>query len=81
MACQSKLDDNLSQLQQLKNAALSIKGEKEQAYDKFVVKFAKSLSKAMGDEDFRKLIKSHAMQQIDGDYYLINQDKTLLVLP
>lgn len=73
-SCQSKHDEFLIQDQvsdELKSASAFDPVFKAQTYDKFVVKFAKSLSKSLEDKSIRQLIKEDAIRQEDGDYDII----------
>lgn len=73
-ACQQEHSEILTQDQvvdELKSASATDQALKAETYDRFVVKFAKSLSKALGDKSLRQLIKENAMTQEDGDYDII----------
>jgi hypothetical protein len=74
-ACQSEHDALLTQ-DQVSEGLKSASAQqdqllKAQIYDKFVVRFAKSLSKTLEDKSFRQLIKEDAITQEDGDYDII----------
>lgn len=63
--------EGIEVLTELKNASNADQGIKAHDYDKFVVKFAKSLSKSLEDKSLRQLIKENALIQEDGDYDVI----------
>ncbi|MDX8341711.1 DUF3103 family protein [Draconibacterium sp. IB214405] len=57
------VDDSIS----LKSGDIS----KKEEYDKNIKKFAKALSKALKDEEFRKYIKEEAENRVDGDFDIL----------
>ncbi len=74
MACESTLDEGFENdpaRSELETDLKSTHDLKAKKYDKFIVKFAKSLSKSLEDEALRQMIKEDAMKQVDGDYDII----------